>query len=143
MSRPQNRRKAIARSGVKQRRGTPRRRSAPRFDSAQWDDATVKLWARSRGMCERCGDAKPTERHHRMRRRDGGDELSNLLFLCTSCHGEITDKPESETHARRLGYIVRALAMDEPRDVPVLLWGTTWVRLDEDGTARACDAPRM
>jgi len=100
------------------------------------------LWARSRGLCERCGDRPPAERHHRKRRRDGGDRLSNLLFLCTLCHGEITDQPESVTRARALGYVVPALGIAEPDTYPVLLWGATWVLLDDGGGAVACDPPR-
>jgi hypothetical protein len=146
MSKPMRRRwpDGKNRSRIKGKRATPRRRNAPRFDTAQWDEATMLLAARSRLMCERCGQSLNGrgERHHRQRRRDGGDRLANLLLICTTCHGEITDKPESETHARRLGYIVPALGIATPDTLPVLLWGDTWVLLDDDGTATACDAPR-
>lgn len=97
------------------------------------------LWARARGLCERCGDAQPIERHHRKRRRDGGDRLSNLLFLCSSCHRHITDQPESDTRARELGYIVPANGLALSEAVPVLQWGSTWVLLDDEGGAVACD----
>lgn len=133
----------MKRSAIRNKRATPRRREAPRFERAQWDEASMLLWARSRGLCERCGDEQPTERHHRKRRRDGGDVLSNLLFLCTTCHRLITDEPESTTRARALGYIVRALGLGEPVTVPVLQWGTTWVLLDDDGHAVACDPPNL
>lgn len=101
------------------------------------------LWARSRGLCEICGDEKPTERHHRRRRRDGGDRLANLLFLCTGCHRLITDQPETLTKARANGWIVAALAVSDVDAVPVRQWDTTWVLLDDDGKAVACDAPEV
>lgn len=99
------------------------------------------LWARGHGLCEKCGENPPTDRHHRKRRRDGGDVLSNLLFLCSTCHHWLHDTPESVTRARQLGYIVPALGIAEPDTYPVLQWGTTWVLLDDDGHAVACDAP--
>lgn len=127
---------------IRGKRSSPRRRTAPRVAThAEWDEFTMLLWARARGLCERCGDRAPTERHHRKRRRDGGDRLANLLFLCTPCHGEITDQPESVTRARALGYIVPALGVSDVETYPVLQWGTTWVLLDDDGHATACDPP--
>lgn len=132
----------MRRTPMRGKRPNPRRRTAPRFAShADWDAATMLLWARSRGLCERCGNVPPTERHHRKRRRDGGDRLSNLLFLCRFCHSTITDFPESVTRARALGYIVPALGVSEPDVYPVLQWGTTWVLFDDDGKAVACDPP--
>ena len=134
----------MKRSRIKPKRSTPRRRNAPRYERPQWDEATMLLLARSRGRCERCDEPLDGrgERHHRKRRRDGGDRLANLLLICRDCHGEITDNPESVTRARALGYIVPALGIAEPDTYPVLLWGTTWVLLDDDGHAIACDPPR-
>lgn len=147
MSKPMRRRwpDGKNRTQIKGKRSSPRRRDAPRFRAQDWDEATMLLIARSRGRCEIGGDPlhiDSAHRHHRERRRDGGDKLSNLLLICADCHGSITDKPESETHARRDGYIVRALGLATPESTPVLLWGDTWVLLGDDGSAPACDAPR-
>lgn len=132
----------MKRTPMRRRRANPRKREAPRVAShSGWDEFTMLLWARCRGLCERCGDNPPAERHHRKRRRDGGDRLSNLLYLCNGCHREITDQPESVTRARALGYIVPALGIAEPDTYPVQQWGTTWVLLDDDGRAVACDPP--
>lgn len=133
----------LKRSGkIRPKRSNPRRRDAPRVAThSEWDDFTMLLWARSRGLCERCGNRPPTERHHRKRRREGGDRLANLLYLCTDCHRFITDNPESATRARAQGYIVPALGVSDPETYPVLQWGTTWVLLDDDGKAVACDPP--
>jgi 5-methylcytosine-specific restriction endonuclease McrA len=127
---------------IRGKRSSPRRRDAPRVAShAEWDGFTMLLWARSRGVCEKCGENPPTDRHHRKRRRDGGDRLANLLFLCSTCHHWLHDNAESETHARDNGYIVPALGVFDLLTYPVLQWGTTWVVLDDDGHAVACDAP--
>lgn len=134
----------LKRSGaIRGKRANPRRRTAPRVATHDgWDEFTMLLWARSRGLCEICADVPPTERHHRKRRRDGGDRLSNLLFLCNGCHRLITDHPESVTRARSNGWIVPALGIAEPDTYPVRLWDTTWCLLDDDGKAVACDPPK-
>lgn len=71
------------------------------------------------------------ERHHRQRRRDGGDRLSNLLAVLPECHGEIHSHPAL---AREHGWIVSAFAAD-PARVEVLQWGEQRVTFTDDGTA--------
>lgn len=121
---------------VRVRRATPRRRDAPEQDADWWAMATHYLAVRSGGYCERgcgrnlVGTTVRAERHHRMRRRDGGDRLSNLLLLCTLCHRHITEHPEE---AAANGWIVYALADVEPADVPVRLADGYLYRLDDTG----------
>jgi hypothetical protein len=47
--------------------------------------------ARSHGICERCGTARADSKHHRVKRRIGKWEPSNIVDLCgtgtTGCHG--------------------------------------------------------
>lgn len=124
---------------VRPKRPKPRRREAPRGDAAWWQHATALLWARSGGRCERCNHeftGRGVSRHHRMRRRDGGDRLANLLLLCgtgtTGCHGYVTEHPE-EAYAN--GWSIRALAGQDPADVPVRINGRLWV-LDDHGGKR-------
>lgn len=118
------------------------RRAAPTFDTQQWDDATLALAARSRMRCEIGGEQlaeRDVERHHRKRKRDGGDRLANLLRCCSTHHHYAHEHP---AWARERGFIVNALGIDnDPADRPVLLWGDTWVQLDDEGGALACDAP--
>ena len=74
------------------------------------------LQARAGNQCECCG--KPLdgrcERHHRKRRRDGGDRLANLLVLLPECHQRWTAQP---ARAMARGIIVSMSA--DPLDVPV------------------------
>jgi hypothetical protein len=123
----------MKRTPMKRKRSTPRRRTAPTFQRNDWDEATMTLWARSRGNCEHCG--RPLngrmERHHRQRRRDGGDRLSNLLAVLPDCHGEIHAHPAL---SRERGWIVSAYVAD-PRAIPVSQWGEQQVVFDDKGNA--------
>lgn len=133
----------MKRAPIKRRRSTPRRREAPRWDADQWREAEGLLLVRSRGLCECCGRrptaTDPVERHHRQRRRDGGDRLANLLRLRRSCHAWWTAHPAAAVDK---GIIVRT-GMD-PGQVPVRVaqrhgWWS-WVVLDDDGGARGVGA---
>ena len=90
---------------------------------------------RSRGLCERCQCDLNTvriERHHRIRRRDRGDRLSNLLALCSACHLWITDHPE-EAYAN--GWSIRALDDVDPETMPVRINGWLWL-LSDNGSRK-------
>jgi hypothetical protein len=117
------------------------RRIAPYFDTAQWDEANMRLAARSRLRCEIGGEPlsnEHVERHHRERRRDGGDRLANLLLVCSTHHQLAHSEPR---WAREHGYIVSALADVDSAAVPVLLWGTDWVLLTDTGKAVRTNTP--
>jgi hypothetical protein len=97
--------------------------------------ATVMLLHRCNHRCERCGQLLTSmERHHRIRRRDGGDRLSNLLALHPRCHAYITEHPEE---AKANGWIVSALGTTGPDEAPVRIDGTLWL-LRDDGTKTPC-----
>lgn len=128
----------VKRSGIRSRRATPRRREAPRWTPQGWEEANSRLAARSGGRCECCGDplAGQVERHHRVRRRDGGDRLANLLYLSPAHHAWWTRHPEQ---ARVRGLIVSA--WQDPGEVPVLLAGAAWRYLDDQGGTRPAPEP--
>lgn len=84
--------------------------------------------SRSGGMCEICRKEQAQERHHRKRRRDGGDRLCNLLFCCSACHRFVTEHP---ANARKYGWIVSVNS--NPGMIPVLWGRTDWVLLDDSG----------
>lgn len=126
---------------IRPRRREPRTRAAPQEDAAWWEYANHLLAVRSGGACERCGrnlvgTRLPYSRHHRQRRRDGGDRLSNLLLLCgtgtTGCHGWITEHPDP---AQAAGWIVPALGDEDPAAVPVRL-ADGWLYLLDDAGGR-------
>lgn len=56
--------------------------------------------------CDICGGPNPTERHHRLRRSQGGtDDRSNTLDLCQGCHAEVHANP---AHSYEQGYLIRS-----------------------------------
>lgn len=86
--------------------------------------------SRSGGLCEGCGEAPATEKHHRKYKSRGGkDVLSNALHLCgwgnhSGCHGRAhsDDPPE--------GWSVHS--WEEPRLEPVRLHVGRVVLLDHE-----------
>jgi 5-methylcytosine-specific restriction endonuclease McrA len=79
---------------VKRSKGLrPRSEKRQAFED-ELDAITPALLARSGGMCEICGTYAAAERHHRLRRsQGGGNELDNLLHLCPPCHGIVHAYP--------------------------------------------------
>lgn len=122
----------MKRTPLRPKRRTPRRREAPRWSWEEWQAANVTLLHRAEGGCEWCGATyTPLDRHHRKRRRDGGDRLSNIVLLCRTDHAWATEHPEK---ARQVGLIV-SVARD-PAEVPFLWRRHEWVWLDDDGSKR-------
>ena len=72
---------------MKRRKGLKPRSDRRIAFEEELDLMTPLLAARSRGICEICGGRPATERHHRLRRSQGGrNELWNLLHLCEADH---------------------------------------------------------
>lgn len=122
----------MKRTGMRPRRREPRTRSAPRWSREEWDIANTMLAARAGLRCEWCGDplTQGVERHHRQRRRDGGDRLSNIVLLHPVCHQWLTAHPAK---ARERGLIVSVYVPD-PSTVPLFWQNLRWVLLGDDGT---------
>ena len=77
---------------------------------------------RDGGRCQKCS-GEGTDVHHRMRRRDGGHGMWNLVLLCRTCHSWAHANPEQ---ARDQGYIISAfLRMEEASMVPLRDWNGT------------------
>lgn len=123
----------LSRRRLRARRPTPRRRDTPQESAGWWETyANPLLMQRSGGRCEHCGrrpnPGQGFERHHRVRRRDGGDRLANLLLLLPSCHTYITEHP---TEAKANGWIVEPTI--DPETVPVRYQGGHLWWLDDHG----------
>lgn len=84
---------------------------------------------RDQYRCVRCGMAG-TEQHHRVRRRDGGHRLSNLVLLCHDCHVAVTLNPLT---AKLTGYIVPPWNQDAAPTTPLETFTGRWVLLDDEG----------
>lgn len=90
---------------------------------------------RSGGVCEGCGVAPATEKHHRQfRSRGGSNRASNGLHLCgwgnhTGCHG----RAHAGAIGESLGWAIRSGF--DPLEVPVFRHvDSTWWRYDDDGS---------
>jgi 5-methylcytosine-specific restriction endonuclease McrA len=100
--------------------------------SADW--ATLRRWVfeRDGGRCVRCGDslAEGFECHHRrLRSQLGQDVLSNLIALCSDCHGWAHG---NRTEAQLRGWIV--VSGMGPLAMPVVYWDGTRRLLCDDGS---------
>lgn len=90
--------------------------------------ATRRLvWERQDGQCARCGN-RGTDIHHRIRRRDGGHGIANLVGLCRTCHSWVHAHPKQ---AQDSGYIVGPYV----EDVAVALIKTFmgWAQFTHEG----------
>jgi hypothetical protein len=109
---------------------TVRKRTAE--GSADW--AQLRRWVHERdgGRCVRCGDGlvEGFECHHRRLRSQGGrDELSNLIALCSDCHGWAHGHP---AEAQLAGWIV--VSGTGPLAMPVRYADGTRRLLCDDGS---------
>lgn len=119
----------MKRSPIRRKRPTPRRRGSSRWDAEQWRAAEPRLRALCGGRCDRCGKdlLGGGERHHRIRRRDGGDRFANLLMLCRVCHGLVHQHPEE---SKANGWIVPPTGDVLIEPVRIRGW---WYLLDDLG----------
>lgn len=94
-------------------------------------------------LCERCGVAGDCSLHHRRKRSQLPKhrlwEPSNCVMLCgdgtSGCHGWVEANPQA---AHVEGY--HAFSWEEPSVVPVVLWHTGLVFLDDEGGFRPVPA---
>lgn len=85
--------------------------------------------ARDEGRCCRCGSVA-TDIHHRMRRREGGHGLWNLVSLCRADHSWAHANPGL---ARDDGYII-SVHEKNPETIPLRLWTGDLIVHHADGT---------
>lgn len=86
------------------------------------------VYERSQHSCERCGDFRASEWHHRRNRSQAGQwQPANGLHLCSPCHQWITAHP-AESYEQ--GWLVPSWA--EPEETSVLHRGRL-VYLDDHG----------
>jgi len=97
----------------------------------------IKVRERDRRQCLRCGGTG-TELQHRMRRREGGHHLWNLVTMCGPCHREWAHANPEE--ARRGGWII-SVHHQAPETVPLLTFWGEWVTLSADGRLEKAQAP--
>lgn len=93
---------------------TPERQAL--YSTRQWMDISAEVWKRDGARCQRCGgipeDGAEIDIHHIAAFEDYPDlrvELSNLVLLCTKCHGFVGSKKNTENEFRAFpeGVIIR------------------------------------
>lgn len=96
-------------------------------------EASVRRSVRERanGLCERCGQTRGSEAHHRKNRSQGGLwAAANILLMCTECHRWVTINPAA---AREGGWAL--YSHQDPEQTPVKIMGH-WMLLKNDGTVQ-------
>jgi len=101
-----------------------------RWTADEWAGATMDLLHRDAGRCGWCGKHLDNDaaRHHRMRRREGGDRLANLVMIHMRCHVYIHGHP---LEAKERGFIVPPWA--DLLTTPLVTQRGAWL-LDDEGT---------
>lgn len=80
-------------------------------------DCRKVLAERAAMLCERCGQQRAAEMHHRKNRSQGGAWTpANILHLCSPCHVFVTQNPVS---GRDGGWCLKSF--DDPEQVAVLV----------------------
>lgn len=87
-----------------------------------------KVNDRDEMRCQACGSIG-TEIQHRMRRREGGHRMSNLIRVCSIDHRTIHANP---AWALEFGLTVSAVFEQDPSLVPVLTY-RGWTLFDDEG----------
>lgn len=95
-----------------------------------------KVNIRDEARCQVCG-AIGTEIQHRIRRREGGHRLSNLIRVCSTDHRAIHARP---AWALERGYTLSAVMDVNPAEMAVHTY-RGWVLYDDAGTYQVI-APR-
>lgn len=91
---------------------------------------------RANGLCEKCGQQRGSEAHHRKNRSQGGKwETGNILWLCHDCHVWVTINPQA---ARESGWAVQR--HEDPQAVPVLVIGQ-WMYIKNNSTVEWAQPP--
>lgn len=91
-------------------------------------DVRRKVNARDQARCQICG-AIGTEIQHRIRRREGGHRLSNLIRVCSTDHRAIHARP---AWALERGYTVSAVMDVDPSQIAVHSY-KGWALYDDEG----------
>lgn len=123
----------MKRSGMPARKATPRKREALRLGAEGWEELSIRVLGRDGTRCAWCGEQlrNDADRHHRQRRRDGGDVIENIVIMHSACHHYAH---EHVADARRAGIIVPTWA--DPVETPVDMPGIGWCLLTPEGTRK-------
>ncbi len=95
-------RSAAARAAIElqqhQKNADWNRRYQAHLLSEKWRRLRVKVFARSKGMCEGCADRHAEQVHHLTYDRMGNEMLFDLAAVCRHCHEEIHGRPIGDVY---------------------------------------------
>lgn len=104
---------------------------------AEFQAMRLACFRRAGWRCERCGERKPLQAHHRQLLSQGGpDALSNLAALDADCHSWAHAHPRA---AQLGGWIVPSWA--DPASRAMLLYDGRLVVPDDEGGYRFASPP--
>jgi 5-methylcytosine-specific restriction endonuclease McrA len=61
--------------------------------SDKWADLRRRVFLRSKGICEGCGERRAVQVHHLTYERLGDEMLFDLAAVCMTCHEKIHGRP--------------------------------------------------
>jgi 5-methylcytosine-specific restriction endonuclease McrA len=100
--------------------------------------------ARSDGCCEICGERRGDTMHHRLTRKYGPWDPTNIVLLCgdgtRKCHGRVTNTRDIYYD---FGWLIRTWDKRAPGEIPFLHWGWGYVLLDPVGDYHMVDTPEV
>lgn len=91
--------------------------------SAGWQALRAKKFADVRSKCERCGETRRLQVHHKTYVRFGGEELlDDLESLCVWCHSQEhgTDLTQGATHRNGKRYTAYTSAVRNQRNKAII-----------------------
>ena len=110
-------------------------------------DLRERTWQRSRGKCEACGlpmDYESWDWSHRKAKgkfKTAGESyfIQNGMAVHHRCH--MIDIENHPVLARQKGW--RVPSYEDPRAIPIALYGTIWTYLEPDGSYRKVVEPEV
>jgi hypothetical protein len=123
---PKPSRRGTKSTSLRARRPKPR---PLRLRTPEWKLLRELVRQRAGYRCERCGQARTLDPHHRKLKSQGGaDVASNLAAICRECHDWVHAHVETAVYQ---GWIVRSGA--DPAARAITRWDGRMVLLDDGG----------
>jgi hypothetical protein len=84
------------------------------LQKAEWRDIRVRVFKRAGGVCEGCGQTRPTQIHHRSYDHVFHEFLFELVAVCDGCHNRLHEDPKADEW--RDGFPCEACRFQDEKD---------------------------